>query len=80
MKVHNLKELNVWKKAVGLAVLSHILLGFFPVEEKYERSALSIPSNIAEGCGRVSNIELKHFVSILMGSRYELETQMILVT
>ncbi len=86
MRVHNFKELNVWKKAIDLAVLSYQLTGFFPKEEKYglisqiQRACVSIPSNIAEGCGRVSNKELQHFVSISMGSSYELETQMILAS
>lgn len=86
MKVHNFKELNVWKKGIDLAVLSYILTGFFPKEEKYglisqiQRASVSIPSNIAEGCGRVSNKELQHFVSISMGSSFELETQMILAS
>lgn len=86
MKVHNFKELNVWKKAIDLAVLSYILTGFFPKEEKYglisqiQRACVSVPSNIAEGCGRVSDKELQHFVSISMGSSYELETQMILAS
>jgi four helix bundle protein len=43
-----------------------------------QRSAISIPSNIAEGCGRTGNNELKHFLTISLGSSYELETQIIL--
>lgn len=60
------------------------MTGFFHKEEKYglisqiQRACVSILSNIAEGCGRVSNKELQHFVSISMGSSYELETQMTL--
>ena len=42
------------------------------------RSAASIPSNIAEGCGRRSNKELYHFLSIALGSSFELETQLII--
>lgn len=74
MKVHNFTELNVWKKGIDLAVLSYVLRGFFPKEEKYglisqiQRACVFIPSNIAEGCGRVSNKELQYFVSISMGS------------
>ena len=44
-----------------------------------KRSAVSIPSNIAEGAGRNSNKEFKHFLSIANGSNYELQTQLILL-
>ena len=43
-----------------------------------KRSSISIPSNIAEGAGRNSNKEFKHFLSIANGSAYELQTQLIL--
>jgi four helix bundle protein len=84
MKVHNFKELNVWKKSIDLAVLCYEITSTFPPSEKYgivsqlQRAAVSIASNIAEGCGRVSNNELRHFLTISMGSCYEVETQMIL--
>ena len=42
------------------------------------RSAVSIPSNIAEGCGRKSNKELYQFLNIALGSLFELETQIII--
>lgn len=42
------------------------------------RSAVSIPSNIAEGCGRNSENELIHFLHITLGSASELETQIII--
>lgn len=44
-----------------------------------KRSAISIPSNIAEGAGRNSQKEFKHFLSIANGSAYELQTQLILL-
>ena len=56
----------------------------FPSEEKFTlisqmmRSAISIPSNIAEGCGRKSNKELYQYLNISLGSCFELETQLIL--
>jgi len=84
LKIHNFKELLVWQKAMDVAVFTYQLTGFFPKEEKYglisqvQRCAVSIPSNIAEGSGRVSNKEFQHFISIAMGSSFELETQVIL--
>ena len=56
-----------------------------PVEEKYGlrsqicRSAVSIPSNIAEGCSRNSQIDFKRFLEISLGSSFELETQLIII-
>jgi four helix bundle protein len=84
MKIHNFKELQVWQKAMDLAVFTYELTGYFPKEEKYglisqvQRAVISIPSNIAEGSGRVSDKEFQRFISIAMGSSFELETQVIL--
>jgi four helix bundle protein len=84
MKVHNFKELLVWQKAMDLAVFAYKLTASFPKEEKYglisqiQRCAVSVPSNIAEGSGRVSTKEFQHFISISLGSSFELETQAIL--
>lgn len=84
MKIHNIKELKVWQKAIELSVEVYKLTSLFPKDERFglisqvQRAAVSIPSNIAEGCGRISDKELSRFIAIAMGSRYELETQMIL--
>ena len=84
MKIHNFRELQVWQKAMELVVLTYQTTCSFPKEEKYglisqiRRCAISIPSNLAEGSGRVSHKEFQHFISIAMGSAFELETQMIL--
>jgi len=62
-----------------------LLVTDLPTDEKFglisqiKRSAVSIPSNIAEGAGRNSNKEFKHFLSIANGSAYELQTQLILI-
>jgi len=78
------KDLNVWKKSMNLVVLIYKLTGQFPKEELFglssqmRRSAVSIPSNIAEGHGRNSEKDLIRFLYISLGSASELETQLIL--
>jgi four helix bundle protein len=58
---HNFKELNIWKRSMNVAFEVYKLITFFKPEEKFgltaqcRRSALSIPSNIAEGSGRTSD-------------------------
>jgi four helix bundle protein len=86
MKVHNFKELQVWQKSMELAGFIYQLTSSFPKEEKYgltsqiQRCAVSVPSNISEGSGRVSIKEFQHFISIAMGSLFELETQVLLAS
>ncbi len=82
--MHKVKELKIWKKSISLAKSIYLLTEELPSDEKYglvsqiKRSAISISSNIAEGAGRNSNKEFKHFLSIANGSAYELQTQLIL--
>lgn len=86
MKIHNFKELLVWQKALELCVYSYKMTAYFPKEEKFgltsqiQRCAVSIASNIAEGSGRVSDKEFKHFISLAMGSSFELETQVTIAS
>ena len=81
--MHNYKQLKIWNKSIDLVVDIYKATGEFPKEEKYglisqmRRSAVSIPSNIAEGAGRNSDKEFCHFLTISHGSSYELETQVI---
>src|SRR3989339_756060 len=81
--VHN-KNLLVWQKGMVIVEAVYRLTKNFPSEEKFglvsqmRRSAISIPSNIAEGKGRASKKEFAHFVSIARGSLAELETQLLL--
>ena len=78
------KDLNVWKKAMDLAAQVYSLTAKFPKEELYgltsqiRRSAVSIPSNIAEGAARHSRKEFIQFLHIASGSVAELETQLLL--
>src|SRR6218665_3747041 len=82
--MNKFKDLSVWQKSMDLAETVYMLTAGFPNEEKFglqsqiKRSAVSIASNIAEGAGRNSKNEFKHFLSISLGSCYELETQIIL--
>ncbi len=84
MMLHNFKELKTWKEAIELNTMVYQLVSSFPKEHRFElssqmiRSAISIPSNIAEGCGRGTNPQLLHFLDIAQGSAYELETQLII--
>jgi len=82
MKTH--KDLDVWNRAMELAEKTYALTMDFPQKEQYgivsqiRRSAISIPSNIAEGAARHSNKEFIQFLYIALGSLAELETQMLL--
>jgi len=82
--MHNLKELKIWNKAIDLTVDVYKATANFPSEERYgltsqsRRSAVSIPSNIAEGAGRNSNREFNNFLGIANGSSYELQTQLVI--
>ncbi|QCR24338.1 four helix bundle protein [Pontibacter sp. SGAir0037] len=82
--MHNFKELIIWKEAMELAKAVYKATSTFPANEKFgltsqvNRSVVSIPSNIAEGAGRGSDKEFNHFLSIALGSAFELETQLLL--
>lgn len=82
--MHNFRELNIWKESMFLAKQIYELTKTFPESEKYgitsqiNRSAVSIPSNIAEGSGRNSDGDFKRFLNIALGSAFELETQILL--
>ena len=78
------KDLIVWKKGIELVKNIYLITNSFPKSEQFglvsqmRKCAVSIPSNIAEGCGRNSNNELIHFLYIALGSSSELETQIII--
>ena len=75
------EKLAVWQESRHLVKEVYILLRNFPAEEKYalcdqiRRAVVSIPSNIAEGAGRMSNKEKSHFVEIAFGSLMEVYCQ-----
>jgi four helix bundle protein len=76
------EQLEAWKFAMQLAKVVYELTADFPAEERYglsqqmRRSAVSIPSNTAEGAGRNSPKEFLNFIGISRGSLAELETQL----
>ena len=78
------KKLKVWEKAHRLTLDVYQASANFPREELYgltsqiRRSCLSIPSNIAEGCGRGSDTDFARFLQISMGSSSEVEYLLIL--
>jgi len=76
------RELVVWQRSIQLATTIYRLTSGFPKEELYgltsqiRRSAVSVPSNIAEGQGRLSTGEFRQFLSVARGSNCELQTQL----
>lgn len=80
----NFRQLSIWKRAHSFALEVHRCTGSFPVTERYglaaqmRRAAISVVSNIAEGCGRHHDRELAYFLRIARGSVRELESQLLL--
>ena len=78
----NYKELKVWQKSMDLVVDIYKTINNLPQIEKFalsdqiRRCSVSIPSNIAEGAGRNHTKEFIQFLSISLGSLYELQTQL----
>lgn len=82
--MHRYKELEVWKRSITLATRVYEITTSFPSEEKYglisqlRRSVVSVPSNVAEGAGRNSDKQFVNFLSIAVGSLFEVETQLLI--
>ena len=79
----NYKELLVWQRGMTIVQATYEIARQLPREETYglrsqmTRAAVSIPSNIAEGSSRTSELEYKRFLEIALGSCFELDTQLI---
>jgi four helix bundle protein len=79
---NSFRDLIVWQKALQLSIAIYRMTQRFPREEIYgltsqiRRSAVSVPSNIAEGHGRLSSPEYKRFLGIARASNFELQTQL----
>ncbi len=82
--MQDFRDLKVWQKAHEVALDTYQLTASFPREERYgltsqmRRCASSVPSNIAEGCGRSTDADFARFLQIAMGSASELEYQVLL--
>jgi four helix bundle protein len=82
--MRDFKQLKVWQKAHHLVLNVYRNPRDFPPEERFGltahllRSAASVPSNIAEGCGREGDKELARFLTIAAGSASETEYQLLL--
>jgi len=76
------RDLIVWQRSIEMAGAIYRLTRGFPKEEMYgltsqiRRSAISVPSNIAEGQGRLSTGEFRQSLGIARGSNFELQTQL----
>jgi four helix bundle protein len=83
-QVRHFRELIAWQRSMQLSVAIYDLTREFPREELYgltsqmRRASVSILSNIAEGHGRNSRLQLANFTSMAKGSCYELEAQLLL--
>ncbi len=83
---HNFLHLGIWKRSRLLVKQIYTITKSFPPEEKFgltsqiRRCSVSVPSNIAEGCGRDTDPQLIHFLDIAIGSLCELETQIYLTS
>src|SRR5580698_8336474 len=80
--VQSFRDLEVWQRSMELTVVTYRLTQKFPREEIFgissqlRRAAVSIPSNIAEGQGRLNTREFRQYLGIARGSNCELQTQL----
>lgn len=83
-KIKSFKDLEIWKRSIRLVEDVYAATKSFPKEEIYiltsqlRRSAISIPSNVAEGFARLHNKEYRQFLYMSLGSCAELTTQLII--
>jgi four helix bundle protein len=84
MNIKSYRDLNIWKRSIKVVEEVYKISKIFPKEEIYgltsqlRRSAVSIPSNIAEGFSKFYNREYRQFLFISLGSCSELSTQIII--
>lgn len=79
--MRDFRDLQIWKRSIFFAGSIYRITSAFPAKERFalavqmNKAAVSIPSNIAEGCGRRTKPDLLQFLHIAVGSSFELETQ-----
>jgi len=82
--MQNYKDLKVWEKAHSITLKIYKVTKDFPKEEIYgltsqiRRSVVSVPANIAEGCGKFSKPDFANFLQIALGSANETEYYLLL--
>jgi four helix bundle protein len=82
--MHRYKELKFWQLSRTFCKDIYIITKSFPDDERFglisqlRRASVSIPSNIAEGASRSSNKDFTRFLTISLGSCYEIETQLLI--
>lgn len=80
--MHNYRELKIWQNAIDLSEKIYSITKLFPDDEKFglisqlKRASVSVASNIAEGTSRNSDKEFNYFLSMSLGSLFEMETQL----
>ena len=84
--MRDFRKFEIWKNGIEIVKQIYKLSEKLPSEEKFglrsqiTRAAISIPSNIAEGCSRNSEVEFIRFLEIALGSLFEIETQLIIIS
>lgn len=84
--MRDFRKLDVWHEGINYCQIIYQLTNNLPKDERFglvsqmNRAAISISSNIAEGCSRKSNLDYAKFIEYSLGSAFELETQIIICT
>jgi four helix bundle protein len=82
--MQDFRQLKVWEKAHYLVLDIYRITAYFPADERYgltsqlRRAAVSIPNNVAEGCGRSTSADFARFLQISLGSASEVEYLLLL--
>ncbi|HLT52638.1 MAG TPA: four helix bundle protein [Flavobacteriaceae bacterium] len=84
--MHRFKQLEIWKRSRYFCSKIYNITSRFPESEKFglanqlRRASVSLPSNIAEGSSRSSNKDFSRFLELVLGSCYEIETQLLIAS